>query len=415
MDTPKQDDTSTKQSKAVACQKARSYLKTVVEIPPQGANSRNQKEDNITVISPPRKDLSTVQTKQVRQPKKTANGVKSVEQSKAKHSKQKSLSKKATAKSLQKATSVPSEKPTLKNFFPTAELPPPISPIPTQLSTPNRPNTANQTMNTRPPPGLLAPPGFVDQPDLEGLSNPSSPVSSPQRLTSHRSQTIQPLPDIIPGMEIMNSSPLNDGLLSLIGNEGKLPNSSLFQTQPSDVSTKVSTDNGASIPLFSPQSFTPPILETESKSAEAPDVQALLGAGSDFNVSNFLDGILSDQAHQPPIRNEAATKPTEVSESKLFPAKTVGVSLDPWNNNLLSDNNPSDMLPSVLSNQESSVIAGIPLHSSTPSLLAASKLQSKTNTAYTDSAYANRVNDIGGDDNDFLEPDSFYNQLLGED
>lgn len=226
---------------------------------------------------------------------------------------------------------------------------------------------------------------------------------------------VQPLPDIIPGIEIMNSSPLNDGLLSLIGNDSKAPESSLFQSQPSDLSPKASTDSAVPLPLFCPQSFTPPILESESKSAEAPDVQALLGAGSDFNVSNFLDGILSDPGHQPPIRNEVATKPMEAPESKLFPTKTVGVSLDPWNNNLLSHSSSSDLLPRALSNQESSVIAGIPLNSNAPSLLATSKLNNKTNTTDTMPAFASLVSDIGGDDSDFLEPDSFYNQLLGED
>ena len=54
------------------------------------------------------------------------------------------------------------------------------------------------------------------------------------------------------------------------------------------------------------------------------------------------------------------------------------------------------------------------MNNNAPSLLATSKLQNKTTTAYAETAYASIVSDEGGDDGDFLEPDSFYNQLLGE-
>merc|ERR1712111_59197 len=99
-------------------------------------------------------------------------------------------------------------------------------------------------------------------------------------------------------------------------------------------------------------------------------------------------------------------------------AGAVGVSLDPWNNSddsvgRNSSSRSSNPLAALreggtVDNREATVIAGIPLNSDTPSLL--SKF---ANATYAEPAYASVVSDDGGGD-DFIEPDSFYNHLLGE-
>ena len=173
-------------------------------------------------------------------------------------------------------------------------------------------------------------------------------------------------------------------------------------------------------------------MESTNNSDAPPAVQALLGVGNNntFDVSNFLDGILSEpntsqQQVQPRIR-------TESSEAQKPTAQTTigGISLDPWSgvNSTMKTTNSSNPLAALrgasTSHDESpSVIAGIPLGmgSSGPSLLSAtatSSLQSSGNTASynAEPAIASFVSDDGGDGDDgILEPDSFYSQLLGED
>jgi hypothetical protein len=227
------------------------------------------------------------------------------------------------------------------------------------------------------------------------------------------------VPDYTPEMEIMHCPPLNNDLLCLIGSGDISLESSLFQPTLNDNSPRAGTD-ALSIPSFRSQSFTPTVVETpsttESNSGEAPDVQALLGAGSNFNVSNFLDRILGDSTQQTPTRNEVVQKPAEVAEAIPFQANTIGVPLDPWNHCDDSiNNNPLSTLLGAVNYQESPMIAGIPLNSNAPSLLAESPLLNFANVIYAEPAYASIVTDDGGGDSDFLEPDSFYNQLLGED
>lgn len=191
-----------------------------------------------------------------------------------------------------------------------------------------------------------------------------------------------------------------------------------------------SSDGSLSVKPFRQQSFTPPIVEppqSTDTNVNAPygDVQALLGAGSNFNVSNFLDGILGDSApqqeqEQAPIMSEVVQKPVEEAESTLFQA---GVSLDPWHSNSMSDGNGTNPLAALRGvaveqqQQESSMIAGIPLTGNAPSLLAPSKTQSNivTNTEEPEPAYAGIASIISDDNDEMLEPDSFYSKLLGED
>lgn len=253
-----------------------------------------------------------------------------------------------------------------------------------------------------------------------------------------------------------SSTPLaNNDLFTLITGGGDLENieqsleSSLFHGN--DHSPKTTSDNALSIPPFRPQSFTPPILEPstkiETKNSEqqqqAPDVQTLLGAGSHFNVTNFLDGILSESTHhQHPttISDEIVQQKlesAEVADPQIpFGATALGaVSLDPWNSIISSNSNdpsnnsstksinPLAALRGTVTHQEpSSIIAGIPLNNNAPSLLASTTTKLQNNTIATNAnngatpVYASLVVSEGGgdNDNDFLEPDSFYNQLLGE-
>jgi hypothetical protein len=116
------------------------------------------------------------------------------------------------------------------------------------------------------------------------------------------------------------------------------------------------------------------------------------------------------------------TQPEEVYNVTSTAASPVP--LDPWNS--LSGpslrRNPlatiigriSDVEATAFQNQdEHHEIAGIPLNSDAPSLLSPSALQS--NIASIEPTYASLVADVHEDDNDsFLEPDSFYSQLLGE-
>lgn len=361
------------------------------------------------------KELLVAQTK-ARQTNKTANGSSYGVQPKGKQSKQKATSKEIATTNIYKVPSL-IDSSTAKQAPSDGEFPP-LS-LCHLSQTLNRPIHAHLTSNVRPPPGLLAPPGFFGQPDLEGLSAHSSPSSSPHRLTSHHSPKIQLVPDYTPEMEIMHCPPLNNDLLCLIGSGDISLESSLFQPTLNDNSPRAGTD-ALSIPSFRSQSFTPTVVETpsttESNSGEAPDVQALLGAGSNFNVSNFLDRILGDSTQQTPTRNEVVQKPAEVAEAIPFQANTIGVPLDPWNHCDDSiNNNPLSTLLGAVNYQESPMIAGIPLNSNAPSLLAESPLLNFANVIYAEPAYASIVTDDGGGDSDFLEPDSFYNQLLGED
>ena len=431
----KQEPSTSKSSKSVTSEKTRP-AKVSTESIASGAASKGKRAEKVLDVqvpasSPRSKEELPTQGKKLKTKKPPSNGTKNTEQSKGKQGKQKQ-SKKGTTKNHPKPSPVSTPKSTGQSNKPASEFEP-ASPTPApQAATPNRAHPTSQKVGIRPPPGLLAPPGFLDQPDLEGISNPSSPASSPQRSTTHRSTMIQPIPaDGIPGMEIVSSPPLNNDLLSLFGSEDKPPleSSSLFIDSPRSGSDG-GLDSGLSIPQFRPQSFTPPILEppstADTNGSEAPsDVQALLGAGSNFNVSNFLDGILSDSTPQPPVQPPIAAskvipEPAKVPESIPFQANnTLGRSLDPWNsldNKNKTNHDPLAALQGAVNQQESSFIAGIPLNNNAPSLLSTPEPQNTANATYAQPAFASLVvSDEGGDDSDFLEPDSFYNQLLGED
>ncbi|KAL7554978.1 hypothetical protein ACHAWF_018551 [Thalassiosira exigua] len=416
----KQDESNdSKQGKMAANQKTRA-AKPAVGISP--SHEEKTLQEYVAPLSSS-KEVPPAQVKSSRQTKKPTNGSKSPEQqTKGKQGKQKGTARKASAKNPPKSplsiTRSPAQQPKSDSDFPPLRAAPQAqSPVPNKSK---QLQSTRQKASVRPPPGLLAPPGFVDQPDIDGLSNHSSPMSSPQRSSVQRSPMVQSMPTTISGMEIMPSPPLNTDLLSLIGGEEAKPpvERTLFHTQPSDSSYH---DHALSMPQFRPQSFTPPDLEQsptgDTNASEPPEaVRALLGAGSNFNVSNFLDGILSEstQGQQPP-----AQKPAQVAEPIPFvQAQNIGVSLDPWNNSEESKRsgsgsssgsaNPLAALRGASDHGESSVIAGIPLNSQTPSLL------STVNATYAKPAYASLISDDGADEGDFVEPDSFYNQLLGE-
>lgn len=162
---------------------------------------------------------------------------------------------------------------------------------------------------------------------------------------------------------------------------------------------------------FRSETFTPPIIElsptAESNDAEAPDVHALLGAGSNFNVSNFLNGILSEstQCQQTP-RGQILHDSADIVESDPLASIVIGVSLDPWSNADVANTNH---LENILQINNPKTPIGAPLNSDS-----SSHLNFASTEYYSELAYARNVSDEG-EDSDSLEPDSFYNQLLGED
>jgi hypothetical protein len=144
------------------------------------------------------------------------------------------------------------------------------------------------------------------------------------------------------------------------------------------------------------------------------ETQVLLGTSSSFNVINFLDGIMNDSTRQTPPEEP-------VQSENVVPVANL-VSRDPWSSRTEESprNNPlaaiigriSDIEATTLRGQDEQMeIAGIPLTSNIPSLLTSSSRQnSGTEPTYT--SFATEVQN--DDENDFLEPDSFYSQLLGE-
>ena len=307
---------------------------------------------------------------------------------------------------------VPQDRPLVPNTVLDADFPPLLHNPPSETLT--RPVQANLTS------GLAAPPGFFGAPQQESLSSKPSPPSS---LSSdrillpihHSSATIQPLPDNKSEIEIMPSQPLQ---LSAVGSSGdEMPLvSSLFRPPPDDSFSRASIENIAPLsvnniaPLpalsFRSQSFgiesslvSNNSIVSNNSNDEGTDVQALLGAGSNFNISNFLDGLLGDSTSTQittPLFTEAESKPIESSTSDIT---SFSVPLDPWNH---SDQEPS-----------TAMIAGIPLNNNVLPLLS----ENYTNVIFAEPAYASFVadDDGAGDSDDFLEPDSFYNNLLGED
>ena len=216
-------------------------------------------------------------------------------------------------------------------------------------------------------------------------------------------------------IEVSSTPPPSTDFLGFLGSEHEPLENPLFRLPLHDNSPRPHFDNEVAVPPLRSHTFTPPIIEpspTAESDGDAPDVQALWGAGSNFNVSNFLNGILSEstQFQQSPSR-QIIQKQDEVAESDPLAAIAVGVSLDPWNNSDHSSNvNPlEDILQGVMNQPNSPIIVGVPLQCDSSSHLNFANAE-----YYSELAYARNVSDEG-EDNDSLEPDSFYNQLLGED
>lgn len=271
---------------------------------------------------------------------------------------------------------------------------------------PNVQTTERQFANLRPPPGLHAPPGFSDQPDLEGFSFPSSPSSSQQRLSLPEIQ-LNPT-----SLEVITTPQHNIDLLSLLRSENVLLANSLSQPPNNDDSPRTLIGHNFALPFLS-ETFTPPIIESsptaESNDTNAPDVHALLGAGSNFNVSNFLNGILSESTQcQRTTGGQILNNLADIVESDPLASVAIGVSLDPWSNADVANTNHLENILQI-NNLNSPIIVGAPLTSDS-----SSHLNFASTEYYSELAYARNVSDEG-EDNDSLEPDSFYNQLLGED
>lgn len=297
--------------------------------------------------------------------------------------------------------SIPQDRPLVTNTAVlNADFPPLLHNPPSD--TLNRLVQANISSNVLiPTSGLSAPPGFFGAPQQE-LLLPIHP-------------TIQSLPDNKSEIEIMPSQPL---LLSVVGSSGdEMPHvSSLFRPSPDDSFSRASIKN---ITPLSVDNITPlstlsfrsqrfgieSSIVSNSSNDEDTDVQALFGAGSNFNVSNFLDGILGDSTSTQittPLFTEVETKPIESSsaaDNTSFQANSISIPLDLWNH---SDQEPP-----------TTMITGIPLKINVLPLLS----ENYTNVIFAEPAYASVVaeDDGAGDSDDFLEPDSFYLNLLGED
>ena len=267
----------------------------------------------------------------------------------------------------------------------------------------------------RPPPGLLPPPGFADNPARCDRTSPT-PQTNPTLLSpepSFSDLSSAKAPSTISELQTTSSpsfmheslaSPTLAELLSpQIGDEDRdlSPNRNFVN------SSMLITDL-----LPPPPRLSPPLLEPSQSSDvagshdESAGVEDLIGTGNNFDVMNFLDGIMND-----------AKKPTPSSEP------TNSVSLDPWNSlsQKSSRSNPlaaiigriSDVEATTLQgHDEEHEIAGIPLASNTPSLLTPSTLQN--NISSNEPMYASIATQAREDEEDFLEPDSFYSQLLGE-
>jgi len=334
----------------------------------------------------PPNDLSGGKAKHARQSKKANDAIKVAEQPKPKEGKQKTKA----AKNAKQPTGSVKAKPN----HATGEDFPPLT------------STASAATHVRPPPGLLAPPGFNDQP---GLSNSFPQTLSPQPSTAMPSPTRSlSSPSAGLGLPESASFQLPASATALSFNDGF----SLGGMPSAPASPRSSNEDIMSFLDMRHSSSTPPLMH---KSQSKEDVKDLLGTGNDFNISHFLDGILSDE---PPITNEAP--PPARTESNPFQA-VAAVPLDPWNNSLSANATSADDPLSTLlgsattqgSGNDSSVIAGIPLNSGASSLFG-NTIQSSHVSA--EPAYASLVSDDGEKDNDtFNEPDSFYNQLLGED
>ena len=450
--------------------------KLVVEHSISGQGLNGEREEKLPLksspLSPPSTEPSTTQTKHSRYTKKENNGTKSAELPKAKKRQGRHRARQdyATAQASTKSKNRPkspvstTSSPTIQSvrsnsdshsvmapaevlspeknadFPPLSSVPPsPRSDASFRTPTSYTPTLISQKATVRPPPGLLPPPGFTSS-----SPSPQSGTGAPMAVSPRHLSPMKHMPDSIPGLELSQSSsmfhlqpesmpspPLND-LMYLLKNNDQTPQSVLFPAHISDNSLNYREDSENSIlnSTLRPPSLTPPISESSHAAEtheEAPeDVQALLGAGSNFNVMNFLDGILSETSQQPNRNDE--TKDVAAKESiPPFQSQSAGVPLDPWNtstNSTSIDNSLATIIGRITdvevtalqgqNDHHETIIAGIPLNSNAPPLLTSSAFQG--NSAYAELTYASLVTEVDEEESDsFLEPDSFYSQLLGED
>jgi hypothetical protein len=279
----------------------------------------------------------------------------------------------------------------------------------------------------RPPPGLLPPPGFAKPPfehtsPTEQMGARTPTLLSPQPSFSELSPTKTP---------IIHSEMQNPSSPTFHLHHESIPSPSLAglvspHLEAEELSPNKEFINSSMLItdlLPPPPHLAPPLLEqTQSDLADVVDessgVHDLLGSGNSFNVMTFLDGIMND-----PSRQTQPEEPVQSATAAAAAAATNPVSLDPWNSLTQSSprSNPlaaiigriSDVEATTLRGQdEQHEIAGIPLTSNTPSLLTPSALQS--NISGIEPIYASLATEVYQQDDDgFLEPDSFYSQLLG--
>jgi len=380
--TQQNDVKSTKKDRAISKQEVAKEEVPSKKIKHKSIDKANKKAKSETNSS---NDLSDGKVKQARQSKTADDSIKVAEQPKPKEGKKKTKA----VKNVKQSAGVKA-----KPNNAAGEDFPPLS------------STASAAANLRPPPGLVAPPGFNDQPALstsfpQTTLSPqvSTAMSSPTRLSSLPESASFQLPSSSPALSF------NDGF-SL----GGMP------VAPASPARTSNEDIMSFLDMRHVNSTPPPLMQ---KSQSKENVKDLLGTGNDFNISNFLDGILSDEP--PPITNNNEAPKPALTESYPFQA-IAAVPLDPWNNSSAANASSAadDPLSTLLgttstqgSGNDSSVIAGIPLNSGASSLFG-NTIQS--NNVSAELAYASLVSDDGEKDNDtFNEPDSFYNQLLGED
>lgn len=337
-----------------------------------------------------------------------------------------------------------SDHPLIVTQLPEADFPP-LSSIPsspkneatsegttTHSRQPDVPTPPSPKATLRPPPGLLPPPGF----SYDETNTP--PILSPLNSTSHHTSPVKmtQLSDRVHGHDISESSffdlhqrelsqspPLLQGLLfGARDDDESFPIEHSSNNSIQDTPVRTISDNSIRFSGLRPPSLTPPVLESLSTETH-DDVHTLLGANSDFNVTSFLDGLLSDSTQTERSTDNMIDTPA-LSAEPLIHFNASAVPLDPWNSSSESSrNNPLAAVIGKISNAESmedeynqeTVIAGIPLKTSTPSLLTPSAFQNVG--SFAEPAYASLVSERNDEDDtdSFLEPDSFYNQLLGED
>ena len=339
-------------------------------------------------------DLSGAKAKQARQSKKANDAIKAQDQAKPKEGKQKAKTATNVKQPTQKTTNAKAHR--VPKHTTSADFPP--------LSTAN----TSVATNVRPPPGLVAPPGFKDQPDFSNslpmspqnssvVSSPTQSAASPNAGLSLADSSLQ-LPASAPALPFPNDGLSLGGMLA----------------PPADSSPKTRNEDIMSFLDMRPASTSPPLMPKPQSSEDVQDLFA--SSNDDFNIGNFLDGILSDEPPTPVVNRETP-KPHTRTESNPF-QPVAAVPLDPWNNSS-ANSSTEDPLAALIgststqgSRNDSSVIAGISLNSNAPTLFGTTI---QNDTAASEPAYASLISDDGEKDNDtFLEPDSFYNQLLGE-